>query len=555
LSSISSVPRRKMFEERKRHRAKRRDQLQAPPLPNALIDSSPLRNGDTFEEYRTQPPQHRYSLRHKGPQGRWSAISSLRDDDQVDVESRRDPLLVYPDRSIRLVPQVSVITHHGHHAVESRGEESVSSDEEHVSSVHQFMMHLQLPSDVTTHLHKGSTPPPRLRRHRLSQSRPLHPPHDLLYDLGTTLFGVEELTDRFPLPSAMATPSRRLDLITGILGVQVDICSLTIEWTSGQRTVLPFLPRAIKDLGVRNVLAQDASSLVVFLDKNTSKTELFKAAREALSLSKSVLVKNFVDSGSFEFTIDNLEEHLMISPRMPVKAQGIKLDDALGLGWVQPRAPPIIERSPSDPWTVWSWGFAYHGGTVTYPHHDADGAGMFIVVTSGVENVVLTRPRHPRKGLSGFLAPACQASSLISWACWIQRPSIFIPEISSCFAWGRHYFNLDTMHLTELSRFMDKTNDVHYGTLETLCRLVIGLTILPKSRTLCGMVAHHASYVTQGTTPRHSETLDVASTIARAILVQFGLNDLEGYQAFLDTTDTFDRGEAVDLHTFLHSLI
>ncbi|KAG6377646.1 hypothetical protein JVT61DRAFT_14403 [Boletus reticuloceps] len=68
-----------------------------------------------------------------------------------------------------------------------------------------------------------------------------------------------------------------------------------------------------------------SSLLVVFLDKNTSKTELFKAAREALSLSKSVLVKNFVDSSPFEFTLENLEEHLMISPWRLVKAQDMAM--------------------------------------------------------------------------------------------------------------------------------------------------------------------------------------------------------------------------------------
>ena len=56
------------------------------------------------------------------------------------------------------------------------------------------------------------------------------------------------------------------------------------------------------------------------------------------------------------------------------------------------------------------------------------------------------------------------------------------------FSRGGHLFNLDTMHLTELSRFIDSrvgkylTNDSHLGTLETLCRLVISLTMLPKRR-------------------------------------------------------------------------
>ena len=49
------------------------------------------------------------------------------------------------------------------------------------------------------------------------------------------------------------------------------------------------------------------------------------------------------------------------------------------------------------------------------------------------------------------------------------------------FSQGSHFFTLN--HLMEMSRFMDVTsgnyftNNYHHGTLETLCRLVISLTI------------------------------------------------------------------------------
>lgn len=69
------------------------------------------------------------------------------------------------------------------------------------------------------------------------------------------------------------------------------------------------------------------------------------------------------------------------------------------------------------------------------------------------------------------------------------------------------------------------------------------------------MVAYHQSYAVQGTTPQESATLDMASTIAQAVLVYFGLNNLQEYMAFLSETDMFDRGEVVDIHAFLHSLI
>lgn len=163
-----------------------------------------------------------------------------------------------------------------------------------------------------------------------------------------------------------------------------------------------------------------------------------------------------------------------------------------------------------------------------------------------------------------------------------QHHAVYTPVAS--FSRGGHYLNLDMMHLTELSRFVDRThgkfvtNEVHHGTLETLCRMVISLTILPISRSesrphsanslqsaqselykrsliaLCGMVAHHQCYVSQGTAPQESVTLGMASTIAEAVLAHFGLKNLKQYRAFLAGTDMFDRGEVVEMHAFLHSL-
>ena len=144
---------------------------------------------------------------------------------------------------------------------------------------------------------------------------------------------------------------------------------------------------------------------------------------------------------------------------------------------------------------------------------------------------------------------------------------------------GGHSFSLDTMHLTELSRSVDSeagkyiTNDSHLGTLETLCRLVIFLTVLPKWRSesylffwsnplnnvielykcslvaLWGMVIHHEAYVTQDADVQQSMMLPMAKNIANAVLDMFGLGSCEGYFAFLGKV--FDRGEEVEVHDFL----
>lgn len=66
-----------------------------------------------------------------------------------------------------------------------------------------------------------------------------------------------------------------------------------------------------------------SSSLVVYLDKNKSKMELFKAAHEALSLNKTVVIQNYVDTDSFDLTVKDMEEHLGINPHRPVEAHGM----------------------------------------------------------------------------------------------------------------------------------------------------------------------------------------------------------------------------------------
>ena len=125
------------------------------------------------------------------------------------------------------------------------------------------------------------------------------------------------------------------DLVTGILGVQVHPRASTVEWTSGQKTVVPFLPKRDKKRRLRNILENDAryvkdlaklpaagpsSSQVSFLDKNTR--ELFKHAHEALSQDKVVVVRDYVNTHGFEFNTQDLDEHFGVAPNRPVQAHG-----------------------------------------------------------------------------------------------------------------------------------------------------------------------------------------------------------------------------------------
>lgn len=132
-----------------------------------------------------------------------------------------------------------------------------------------------------------------------------------------------------------------------------------------------------------------------------------------------------------------------------------------------------------------------------------------------------------------------------------QHHTVYTPMASFCR--GGHFFNFDTMHLTELSRFADVThgkyitNDTHLGTLETLCRLVISLAILPASRSesrlrssgfcwitnvselykrsliaLCGMVVYYTQYIAQGTALQTSDTFEMANLMLGICIALWG---------------------------------
>ena len=53
------------------------------------------------------------------------------------------------------------------------------------------------------------------------------------------------------------------------------------------------------------------------------------------------------------------------------------------------------------------------------------------------------------------------------------------------------------------------------------------------------MVLYHQPYVRHGAAPQESATIDMASTITKAVLGHFGLNNAHQYRAFLAGTDMY----------------
>lgn len=53
-----------------------------------------------------------------------------------------------------------------------------------------------------------------------------------------------------------------------------------------------------------------------------SKLELFKLAEEVLSQDKVVVIRDYVDTHRFEFTVEDLDTHFSVTPNRPVQAHG-----------------------------------------------------------------------------------------------------------------------------------------------------------------------------------------------------------------------------------------
>ncbi|KAH0825904.1 hypothetical protein J3R83DRAFT_7657 [Lanmaoa asiatica] len=279
--------------------------------------------------------------------------------------------------------------------------------------------------------------------------------------------------------------------------------------------------------------------------------------------------------------------------QLPIPYPFEKLDDGLTMGWNQTQGAITVDEKllPGDVWTIRSWGLAHHAGVLTYIHHDSEGLGTHIIPFSGIKNWIIVstkRGKVTRDELTTFLMELtdsdrllsqftdkidCETIHLYPGDLIIMPPgqlhAVYTPVASFCR--GGHFYNLDTMHLTELSRFVDTTagkyvtNQAHSGTLETLCRLVLVLPAIPRTRnitpelykrslvSLCGMVAYHTRYTAQSEKKQRSETLNRASEIAKAVLNHFSIRSYARYQAFMSdpAVNPFERGEEVVLYDVL----
>ncbi|KAG2353406.1 hypothetical protein BDR07DRAFT_1496320 [Suillus spraguei] len=217
-----------------------------------------------------------------------------------------------------------------------------------------------------------------------------------------------------------------------------------------------------------------------------------------------------------------------------------------------------------DNFLVKSWALLHHAGFLTYFHHDSDGGNTYVKVENdnGVKFWCLAFPKDghaiSRTTLSANFAlfadlkKNCkkieskwdfEVVTILPGDLLIQPPGQFHAVYTpvATFATGGHFYNHQYMHLTELSRYMDRTkgttftNQVHEHSIATFQRMVINLPYLPSSITLysrslsalCAMVLESKKYIAAGTGKRKIELLDTteqAMAMSEAIIKYFWMD-------------------------------
>ncbi|KAG1722727.1 uncharacterized protein EDB91DRAFT_1255924 [Suillus paluster] len=259
------------------------------------------------------------------------------------------------------------------------------------------------------------------------------------------------------------------------------------------------------------------------------------------------------------------------------------LDHGLVYGWNQTTVDCPISSGKVHPdnFTVKSWALLHQGGFVTYPHHNSDGAITVLRVEAGAKLWIVFRTKKKlnrtalQKAQMLFANFAQNRDAIMEiWEAEVIRllpgdllfqpagqvHAVYTPVPS--FATGGHFYNYESLHLTELSRYIDArkaqflTNQVHDNTLETFHRMTLALPRLSPSVRLyhraviglCLMIVnrdkHKASNNDSGYQIVASESTGRALTIAKTIINHF-YNNTEAAQRAYRSGDQSDAGELV----------
>ncbi|KAG1718731.1 hypothetical protein EDB19DRAFT_1837643 [Suillus lakei] len=286
------------------------------------------------------------------------------------------------------------------------------------------------------------------------------------------------------------------------------------------------------------------------------------------------------DPSKIQCILDIPLSHVGLPPELQL------LDHGLVYGWNQTTVDCPIKSGKVHPdnFTTKSWALLHQAGFVSYPHHDADGAITFVRIETGIKFWVVFRPKHVLSRTALQKAQMLFANFaknreeiMLTWDAEVitlldgdllissfqpagQVHAVYTPNKS--FATGGHLHHFGSLHLTEISRYIDAhkaqflTNQVHGNALETFQRMTIALPRLSSSvelyhRALVGLCLmvinpdkYKASNNDQGYKIVESESTERAVAIATAIIHHF-YKDTATAQRSYRSGDQSDPGELV----------
>ncbi|KAF8549209.1 hypothetical protein OG21DRAFT_1525962 [Imleria badia] len=366
-------------------------------------------------------------------------------------------------------------------------------------------------------------------------------------------------------------PTRYLDLVSGVRGIQVHESADVLAWPGGLRTIVPTLIRDGQNIlhfdekYLRSVAtypeATPSSRYIDFLSKESYQDyyDFVTAIRHSLSVGRPVVVRNFEDTSSFTFTEDGILRTFGISPNMRVDIH----DTA--------RRAKVFH----EPHVVGTMSQLIAG--INNPE-ECQFVLDIPLTQRGMSGIKLwtlyfvTDPTLSREELKDLIDGLCdpdihnhphvcaETVYLYPGDLLIQPPaqvhSVYTPTAS--FSIGGHFYSYDCCHLTEIGRRFDAllngrlTNQVHHHAFETIVQMVIGLPRSNPNRSLkthsivalCLMVLQPESYKMKEHKTQLSPVVRRAQSIAKEIINTLGYGAVDQYPYFakrnyLDAGETF----------------
>ncbi|KAF9461597.1 hypothetical protein BDZ94DRAFT_1237583 [Collybia nuda] len=394
---------------------------------------------------------------------------------------------------------------------------------------------------------------------------------------------LDPVTGELPL-----VPAFTLDYTRFVHGFELSEKAPVVKWPGGVKTVLPFIPKdgdettnvlKLDELAVIKMaemsLCEPVEFVVSINHKSLSLDDMETKVRYELGRGNTVVIENFEDPEPYAFSENRVVREQGLNLQKVYSVHNIpaadkwtpkiirrvsqhvrRLNDGqkarVGTRGIVPELYTSIDTFDSE-----NWDLIHGAGAHTMEHHDAEGLCTFIYMKTGVKMWGIVRPdgfseaetEQALKELNErFVRPSWVGDAPESWALpWeemggkvytiIARPGslVIMPPGTwhlvytpvRTVACGGHFYNYDTLHLTEASRHYDKTR------ASQLYAAWVPLPDNPKLRDALGEEIRHKLGL-------------VASLVGESVAASLGL-DIQKRDFLFKNGSWMDPGSPIDL--------